>query len=99
MTWAVGVDLLRVHYDNYVGIRTAFDPLAVTSSLSLVRAITLLQNRSWTINFFWVSREQNMVVDGLSKLFLSLYIQSLILDDVMDLISPLLVRDRDGPLY
>ncbi|KAK9001421.1 hypothetical protein V6N11_083205 [Hibiscus sabdariffa] len=90
---------LSVQSDSSVAIRVILDPLAMTSSLPLPRAIALFSNRDWSIDFIWVPREHNMVADGLSKLSPPPDYQLETFDDVPESILPFLVRDRDGPPY
>ncbi|KAK9020995.1 hypothetical protein V6N11_011006 [Hibiscus sabdariffa] len=68
MAWTMGFPRVQVQSDCSVAIRLILDPMAASSSSGLVRRISALQNRPWSLRFLWVPRETNMVVDGLSKL-------------------------------
>ncbi|KAK8987647.1 hypothetical protein V6N11_027392 [Hibiscus sabdariffa] len=73
--------------------------LPASCSSSLVRSISSLRNCPWELSFLWIPQEQNMIVDCLSKLSLSPDSQLRIYDDVLKLIQPLLIQDRNSPLY
>ncbi|KAK9046646.1 hypothetical protein V6N11_052529 [Hibiscus sabdariffa] len=68
--WSMGVFRLQVQSDSSIVVRMVFDPMAMTSSSPLVRAIVLFSDCDWSIDFTWLPREQNMVVDSRSKLLL-----------------------------
>ncbi|KAK8989372.1 hypothetical protein V6N11_063818 [Hibiscus sabdariffa] len=95
----MGFPRVQVQSDCSAVIRLILDPTTASSSFGLVRRISALQNRPWSLRFLWIPRETNMVADGLSKLPSMNDFQLQILDDIPDSIHPLLIRDRDGPPY
>ncbi|KAL4285497.1 hypothetical protein GQ457_16G007620 [Hibiscus cannabinus] len=99
MAWTMGFPHVQVQSDCSVAIRLILDPTAASSSSGLVRRISALQNRPWSLRFLWVPRETNMVADGLSKLPSMHDFQLQILDDIPDSIRPLFIRNCDGPPY
>ncbi|KAK8493166.1 hypothetical protein V6N11_065369 [Hibiscus sabdariffa] len=54
LAWSIGVTRIQVQSDSFVAIRLVLDPMAMTSSLPLVRAIALFSNHDWSIDFIWV---------------------------------------------
>ncbi|KAK9001025.1 hypothetical protein V6N11_082817 [Hibiscus sabdariffa] len=99
MAWSMGFSRVQVQSDSSVAIRMLLDPIAANSSSSLVRRISSLQNRPWSLRFLWVPRETNMVADGLSRLSSVHDFQLQIFNDIPESLRPLLIRDRDGPPY
>ncbi|KAK8548624.1 hypothetical protein V6N12_061533 [Hibiscus sabdariffa] len=94
-----GDRLREVQSDCSVAIRMILDPMATSSSFSLVRCISSLRNHPWSLLFLWVPLETNMVADGLSKLSSLHGFQLQIFDDIPESIRPLFVRDCDGHPY
>ncbi|KAK9005760.1 hypothetical protein V6N11_043180 [Hibiscus sabdariffa] len=99
LAFSMGVSRVQLQYDSSVAIRLILDPMAASSTSSLVHRISSLQNRTWLLRFLWVPREMNTVVDGLSKLLSLNDFQLQIFDDISELIQPLLARDHEGPSY
>ncbi|KAK8593152.1 hypothetical protein V6N12_045237 [Hibiscus sabdariffa] len=99
LAWSMGISRLQVQSDNSVVVRLVLDSMASTSTSPLVHAIAMLSNRDWSIEFIWVPREQNMVVDSLSKFFPNLHYNLTVLDDAPEFSRPILIRDRDCPPY
>ncbi|KAK8565852.1 hypothetical protein V6N12_059398 [Hibiscus sabdariffa] len=94
-----GVSRVQVQSDISVAIRMILDPMTTSSSSSLVRRISSLLNRPWSLRFLWVHWEMNIVVDGLSKLPFLHDFQLQTFDNILESLRPLLVSDRDGPPY
>ncbi|KAK8490669.1 hypothetical protein V6N11_031032 [Hibiscus sabdariffa] len=78
----------QVQSDSFVIVRLVLDPMAKTSSAPLFHAIALFFSRNWSIDFTWVPREQNMVVDSLSKLSPHPYYHLMLFDAVPEIIQP-----------
>ncbi|KAK9042649.1 hypothetical protein V6N11_017716 [Hibiscus sabdariffa] len=96
---SMGVSPVQVQSDSFVAIHLILDPMAASSTSSLVRRISSLQNLPWSLRFLWVPREMNMVAAGLSKLPSLNDFQLQIFDDIPKSIRPLLARDREGVSY
>ncbi|KAK8497081.1 hypothetical protein V6N12_000241, partial [Hibiscus sabdariffa] len=88
LAWSIGVSCLQVQSDSFVIVRLVLDPMAKTSSAPLFHAIALFFSRNWSIDFTWVPREQNMVVDSLSKLSPHPYYHLMLFDAVPEIIQP-----------
>ncbi|KAK8564729.1 hypothetical protein V6N12_058312 [Hibiscus sabdariffa] len=93
---SMGIPRLQVQSDSSVAVRMVLNPMAMTCPSPLVRAIALFSYRDWFIDFTWVSREQNMVADGMSKLFPPPDYRLATFDAAPEIIRPLLAHDRDG---
>ncbi|KAL4378119.1 hypothetical protein GQ457_02G027990 [Hibiscus cannabinus] len=63
-----GVACLIVQSDSSHAIKLLLDSSTNDHSMSLVRAIGILCQGSWQVDFQWILREMNMVADYLSKL-------------------------------
>ncbi|KAK8564661.1 hypothetical protein V6N12_058244 [Hibiscus sabdariffa] len=91
VAWPMVFPRIQVQSNNSVALRMIIDPIGASSYSSLIRSISLLQNRPWELSFLWIPWEQNMVTDCLPKLSPPLDVQLSIYDDVPELIQSLLI--------
>ncbi|KAK8998926.1 hypothetical protein V6N11_070105 [Hibiscus sabdariffa] len=84
-------------------LTTALQPrhgvLLQDHDLPLVRAIVLLCQDDWQVDFQWIPRELNMVADCLAKLSSPSQFNLLLSTVIPEQVRPLLDRDREGPPY
>ncbi|KAK8986541.1 hypothetical protein V6N11_010097 [Hibiscus sabdariffa] len=101
-----GVDRILVQSDCSHATKlliTALQPghgvLQHDHELPLVRAIVLLCQDDWQVDFQWIPRELNMVADCLAKLSSPSQFNLLVSTVIPAQVRPLLDRDREGPPY
>ncbi|KAK9038428.1 hypothetical protein V6N11_023298 [Hibiscus sabdariffa] len=90
---------LQVQSDNSHAIKLLLDSSTIGNSMPLVRAIGLLRQEFWQIDFRWIPREKNMVADCLPKLPTPPQFRLSVISDIPEAAVPFLDRDRDGPPY
>ncbi|KAK8581491.1 hypothetical protein V6N12_071712 [Hibiscus sabdariffa] len=99
VTWSFGTVRLVIQSDSSQAIiKLVLDPSAMCHSMQLVRAIAAWRLKHWSLDFQWIPREMNMVVDCPSKMAPPQF-QLNVFDDVPDPVRPLLIRDVEGPPY
>ncbi|KAK8520058.1 hypothetical protein V6N12_004021 [Hibiscus sabdariffa] len=68
LAWEYGFDRLLIHSDSKQAVELVNSTTAVSSGLSLVRAIYRLRQLHWNTEVIWVSRDENHHADALAKL-------------------------------
>ncbi|KAE8698949.1 hypothetical protein F3Y22_tig00110597pilonHSYRG01147 [Hibiscus syriacus] len=66
VAWDYGLEILQIQTDNKQVVHLLDDHNAITSSLSLVRAIINMRKRAWITDILWIPCEENQVADKLT---------------------------------
>ncbi|KAL4319869.1 hypothetical protein GQ457_18G005670 [Hibiscus cannabinus] len=99
LAWKMGFEFVQVQSDCSKAISALKVNDAINSSFALVRSIIRLCQRGWVVDFVWISREANHVVDYLIKRISQSQFELVHFDSSPPDLAALLMRDIDGTPY
>ncbi|KAK8660939.1 hypothetical protein V6N13_051845 [Hibiscus sabdariffa] len=99
LAWDLGFEMLQVQSDCAKAISTLTASTVRKDSHALIRSIHSLCQRGWEVDFVWIPREANQVVDQLVKDLPQSQYERVCIDGPPAYMSDLLSRDIHGPPY
>ncbi|KAE8678107.1 Bidirectional sugar transporter SWEET2a [Hibiscus syriacus] len=99
LAWHLGYEFVQVQSDCSRAISMLNAVVPLRSSSPLDRAIIMLQQRAWAVEFVWIPREANSTTDALAKTTPQSSFELTHHKSPPALLHDLLHRDRDGPPY